>query len=87
MASLKEFSIKRKEDIKALTEQMVLLISLCQKLPPDTLRVLELHYLDQKSLKEICAILDKSMTVVRNHRNRGIFLLKEFYEKENKENL
>lgn len=81
MSSLKDFTTERKTEIKAITERILLLLKLTQKLPPDTLRVLELHYLQQKSLKEICAILNKSMTVVRNHRNRGLFLLKAYYEK------
>lgn len=58
----------------------MLLIKLCQKLPPETLQVLELYYLEQKTLKEIAVIMNKSMTVVRNHRNRGLFLLKAYYE-------
>ncbi len=81
MCSLKDFSIQQKDKIQRITGQMLLLIKLTEKLPAETLRVLELHYLQQKSMKEICAILNKSMTVVRNHRNRGLFLLKSYYEK------
>lgn len=82
MSSLKDFTTQRKTEIKAITEKMLLLLKLTQKLPPDTLRVMELHYLQQKPLKEVCTILNKSMTVVRNHRNRGLFLLKKIYEAE-----
>lgn len=80
MPTLKEFTATKKTDIKAITEKMLLLIELCQKLPPDTIRVLELYYLQHKTLKEICIILGKSMTVIRNHRNRGLYLLKQYYE-------
>lgn len=45
------------------------------RLPPDTSRVLQLHYLMKYPLKDIAPIINRSMTVVRNHHNRGIVRL------------
>lgn len=45
---------------------------------PDTANVLRLHYHKGMTLKEIAAHIDRSMTVVRNHHNRGIYLLHRY---------
>ncbi len=44
-------------------------------LKPDTERVIRLHYEKGNSLKEIGQIINRSLTVVRNHHNRGIYKL------------
>lgn len=45
------------------------------RLHPDTSRVLQLHYLMKYPLRDIAPILNRSMTVVRNHHARGIVQL------------
>jgi RNA polymerase sigma factor (sigma-70 family) len=67
--------------IKQNDEKLTLLLSSIQILPPDTARVIQLYYYRKLSLKEICVIMDKSISTVRNHHNRGIFLLKKHLRK------
>jgi DNA-directed RNA polymerase specialized sigma24 family protein len=50
-------------------------------LPADTARVLRLHYMGKLSLKEICFIMGKSISIIHNHRKRGLFLLRKHFEK------
>lgn len=45
----------------------------------DTARVIQLHYLYNHPLKEIGPIINRSMTVVRNHHNRGIVKLHKYF--------
>ena len=52
-------------------------------LHPDAARVLQLHYLMKYPLKDIGKIVNRSMTVVRNHHNRGIFKLHQYFERRN----
>lgn len=57
---------------------------------PDTANVLRLHYHQGMTLKEIGAHINRSMTVVRNHHNRGIYLLHKYLsmtEREREESL
>ncbi len=61
-----------------ISEKMLSLISVCSNLPKDTVRVLELHYLNQVPLKDICGIIGKSISTVRNHHDRGIFLIQKY---------
>lgn len=49
---------------------------------PDTAHVLRLHYYQGLTLKEIGVQINRSMTVVRNHHNRGIYLLHRYLTKE-----
>ncbi len=44
-------------------------------LKSDTSKVLQLHYLHKYSLKEIAKLLNRSIAVIRNHHNRGIYKL------------
>jgi RNA polymerase sigma factor (sigma-70 family) len=46
-----------------------------ERMPPDTSRVLQLHYVMKYPLKDIAKIINRSMAVVRNHHNRGIVKL------------
>ncbi len=46
-----------------------------QTLKPDALKVLTLHYHQNYSFNEITIIMQKSITVIRNHHNRGIYKL------------
>lgn len=82
MLSLKEFAGSNEENIRATTTQMMRLLKLCEKLPAETLKVLELHYMQQKPLKEVCEIMGKSMTTIRNHRDRGLMLLRQYQESD-----
>lgn len=45
------------------------------KLKPDAAKVLTLYYRQDFSFKEITFIMKKSITVIRNHHNRGIYKL------------
>jgi DNA-directed RNA polymerase specialized sigma24 family protein len=49
-------------------------------LKPETATVLRLHYAEGKPLKEIGSIIGKSNSTVRNHHNRGIFLVFQYLE-------
>ena len=49
-------------------------------LQPVTAQVLKLHYKDGHTFKEITSIINKSMAIVRNHHNRGIFKLNQYFE-------
>jgi DNA-directed RNA polymerase specialized sigma24 family protein len=49
-------------------------------LKPETATVLRLHYAESKSLKEIGSLIGKSNSTVRNHHNRGIFLVFQWLE-------
>jgi DNA-directed RNA polymerase specialized sigma24 family protein len=48
-------------------------------LKPDTARVICLHYRQHYSLKEITTIMNRSITVIRNHHNRGIYKLYRYF--------
>lgn len=50
-----------------------------QRMPPETARVLVLHYLMKYPLKDIAKIINRSMTVVYNHHNRGMVQLYKFF--------
>jgi len=49
-------------------------------LKPQTAAVLRLHYIEGKPIKEIGSIIGKSNSTVRNHHNRGIFLVFQYLE-------
>lgn len=51
-------------------------------LPPDTAYVLRLHYREGHPLKNVSSIIGKSLPVVRNHHNRGIFKLRCYFLSE-----
>ncbi len=67
-------------------KEMFILLTSIEILPSETAKVLRLHYDSKLSLKEICMVMNKSISTVRNHHNRGIFLLKK-YHRENKAKL
>jgi len=48
-------------------------------LKPDSARVLKWHYIEGYSLHEIATLIGKSISTVRNHHNRGIFLLHQYF--------
>jgi DNA-directed RNA polymerase specialized sigma24 family protein len=48
-------------------------------LKPDCAKVLQLHYRDNYPLNEITSIINRSITVVRNHHNRGIYKLYRYF--------
>lgn len=48
-------------------------------LKPDTARVLDLHYRSNYPLKEIGTYMNRSISVIRNHHNRGIFQLHRYF--------
>jgi DNA-directed RNA polymerase specialized sigma24 family protein len=49
-------------------------------LKPQTATVLRLHYAEGKTLNEIGNLIGKSNSTVRNHHNRGIFLVFQYLE-------
>ncbi|HLX92976.1 MAG TPA: sigma factor-like helix-turn-helix DNA-binding protein [Puia sp.] len=56
-------------------------------LKQDTQEVLHLHYGKGHSLSEIATIMNKSITVIRNHHNRGIFKLHRYFNRDASENV
>lgn len=54
-------------------------------LHPDTALVLRLHYQQEYSLQEIVPLLGRSISIVRNHHNRGIFQLQQYFLSEKKQ--
>jgi RNA polymerase sigma factor (sigma-70 family) len=49
------------------------------KIDPTSAQVLTWHYIDGYSFKEIAALLNRSISIVRNHHNRGMFELQQYY--------
>lgn len=45
---------------------------------PISAQVLKWHYNDCHKLSEIVSLLNKSISIVRNHHNRGIFELRQY---------
>ncbi|OSZ77202.1 hypothetical protein CAP36_12370 [Chitinophagaceae bacterium IBVUCB2] len=45
---------------------------------PVSAQVLKWHYYDCNKLSEIVTLLNKSISIVRNHHNRGIFELRQY---------
>jgi DNA-directed RNA polymerase specialized sigma24 family protein len=62
-------------------DDLNLLLSSINILPPDTAKVIRLYYHGKLPIKEICVVMNKSISTIRNHHNRGIFLLKKHVEK------
>ncbi len=56
-------------------------------LKPDTAKVVKLCYRQQYSLKEIAAIMNRSITVIRNHHNRGIYKLYRYFNPHSSETI
>ncbi len=52
------------------------------QIDPTSARVLKWHYIEGKSLKEITHLLNRSISIVRNHHNRGIFQLQQYLAKK-----
>ena len=50
---------------------------------PTSARVLTWHYTEGYSLKEITTLLNRSISIVRNHHNRGIFQLQQYLIRKN----
>lgn len=48
-------------------------------LQADTARVIRLHYGEGRKLTEISTLVGKSISVVRNHQNRGICRLYRYF--------
>lgn len=48
-------------------------------LKPDAVRVLRLHYFDGHSFDAITQLMERSITVIRNHHNRGIYKLHQYF--------
>lgn len=48
-------------------------------LKPDAQKVLRLHYEQGLPIKEIAQQINRSLTVVRNHHNRGIYKLYRYF--------
>ena len=49
---------------------------------PTSAQVLTWHYIDGYSFKEITDLLHRSISIVRNHHNRGIFELQQYFLKK-----
>jgi DNA-directed RNA polymerase specialized sigma24 family protein len=45
----------------------------------DTTRVLRWHYLDNYTFKEIAHLLNRSISIVRNHHDRGVYKLHKHF--------
>ena len=65
---------------KVSDEEIEELLLLSAILPAVTQEVLVLYHRQNKTLKEICPIIGKSMCVVSNHYHRGLFLLRRHKE-------
>lgn len=50
-----------------------------QRMPPDTARVLQLHYCMKYPFKEIATMMNKSRTTIQNHHARGIIRLYKYF--------
>lgn len=56
-------------------------------LKTDTAKVVRLCYQQQYSLKEIAVIMNRSITVIRNHHNRGIYKLYRYFNPHSSETI
>ena len=57
------------------------------KLKPDAEKIINLHYRENLSLVQISAKMKLSITVIRNHHNRGIYLLYRYFNPRSSENI
>lgn len=48
-------------------------------LPADTAHVIRLHFQQGHSLNEIAHLIHRSISIVRNHHNRGIYKLSQYF--------
>lgn len=51
-----------------------------ETLKPDSVKVLLLHYSDGHGLPQIAVLMQRSVTVIRDHHNRGIYKLHKYFE-------
>ncbi len=49
---------------------------------PTSAQVLKWHYTDGQSFEAITKLLNRSISTVRNHHNRGIFELQQYFLKK-----
>lgn len=49
---------------------------------PTSAKVLRWHYTDGHSFRQIEELLNRSISIVRNHHNRGIFELQQYFWKK-----
>lgn len=54
-------------------------------LPGDTTKILNLHYGTKHTVKDIAYMLNRSVSYVRHHQNRGIFLLQKHFDNNRRE--
>jgi DNA-directed RNA polymerase specialized sigma subunit len=48
-------------------------------LKPQTLIIIKMRYQEERSFPEIAELIDRSISIARNHHNRGIFLLQKYF--------
>jgi DNA-directed RNA polymerase specialized sigma24 family protein len=53
-------------------------------IPGDTDRIMQLHYKEGKSFREIAKIVGKSISVVYNHHHRGLYEWKKLNRQQEK---
>jgi DNA-directed RNA polymerase specialized sigma24 family protein len=56
-------------------------------LKPDAQKILHLRYKESHTFQQISIIMKLSMTVIRNHHNRGIYLLYRHFNPRSSENI
>lgn len=82
---MEKIILNSNKDRKAYWKKMIaeynpeILDQALRTLKPDTEKVLRLHYQQHHPLKDISAMVKLSITVIRNHHNRGIYLLYRYF--------
>ena len=51
-------------------------------IPLETEMVLHLHYRYEKTLKDVALIIGKSISIVYNHHNRGLYMLEKYLNQQ-----
>lgn len=51
-------------------------------LKPDAQKVIRWHYEHSLPLKDIAPILSRSLTIIRSHQYRGIYLLHKYFKQK-----
>jgi DNA-directed RNA polymerase specialized sigma24 family protein len=76
-------TISQKNDYwrKIIAEEPMVLADAIASLNLETAKVIRLYYIEGKSMQDISLIIKKSISIVRHHHSRGIFLIYHIIDK------
>ncbi len=83
---MQKFAINTNKQRKAFWEELTKQIPSAElekalaTIDPTDARVLRWHYMDGHRFPQIVTLLNRSISIVRNHHNRGIYYLQEYFQ-------